>query len=394
MTNDASVIVVLDDEVSILHSLTRAFREESYCLFTTTAPEEAIAVLQKGNIKVVVSDQKMPGMNGIEFLKRVKEINPDVLRILFTGYADIQIAEDAINEGAVYRFIHKPWKDEELKAVFREALQHFDLMVENKRLFALTQQQNKELELKNQQLQHLIDKQVEFTSTVSHELRTPLASMKMAVDIIVSRNASMKMTEEELRYLNIAQSNIDRLRRLVDEILDLSKLKASKEGLLMQAYPIGDIIREVAAIHTPLAEGKGLRLNLKLDEAIGKVMINPDKVNQLLNNLVNNAVKFTLCGSITISSRLCPGEGCLEICVKDTGRGIALEDMPRLFQRFEQLGPHKDRVGGTGLGLAICKEIVAQHEGRIWVESQVGKGSSFLFALPVSTAQKVQPCLK
>src|SRR3990167_2094756 len=192
MIKDTSVIV-LDDEVNILHSLKRAFQGEPFGLFTTTIPEEAIAVLQKENIKVVVSDQKMPGTNGVEFLRRVREIKPDVLRILFTGHADIQIAEDAINEGAVYRFIHKPWKDEDLKNVLRDAFKHFDLMTENKRLFTLTQQQNKELEFKNQQLQQLIDKQIEFTSTVSHELRTPLAAMKMAVDIIISRNVSMKM---------------------------------------------------------------------------------------------------------------------------------------------------------------------------------------------------------
>ncbi|OGW72803.1 MAG: hypothetical protein A2Y02_02735 [Omnitrophica bacterium GWA2_52_12] len=393
MIKDTSVIV-LDDEVNILHSLKRAFQGEPFGLFTTTIPEEAIAVLQKENIKVVVSDQKMPGTNGVEFLRRVREIKPDVLRILFTGHADIQIAEDAINEGAVYRFIHKPWKDEDLKNVLRDAFKHFDLMTENKRLFTLTQQQNKELEFKNQQLQQLIDKQIEFTSTVSHELRTPLAAMKMAVDIIISRNVSMKMTVEEIQYLNIAKSNIDRLRRLVDDILDLSKLKAGKEALLMQAYPIHDIVREVAATHAALAEVKGLHLNLDLDASVGNVVINPDKINQLLNNLVNNAVKFTSRGSITISSCLRKGDGVMEIAVTDTGSGIAPEDIPRLFQRFQQLGHLKDRVGGTGLGLAICKEIVSQHWGRIWVESEAGKGSAFRFALPVGTTQGVLPCLK
>ena len=123
---------------------------------------------------------------------------------------------------------------------------------------------------------------------------------------------------------------------------------------------------------------------------MGKAVINPDKINQLLNNLVNNAVKFTQQGSITISSRLRPEEGSLEICVKDTGRGIAPGDISKLFQRFQQLGQLKDRLGGTGLGLAICKEIVAQHWGRIWVESQEGQGSAFFFALPVKTAQEVR----
>lgn len=375
-------VLVLDDEINILNSLGRAFRDEPFGLFTTTHPEEALEILRRENIKVVMSDQKMPKMEGVEFLRRVKEIKRDVIRVLFTGYADIQIAEDAINQGEVYRFINKPWNDEDLKAILRDTIKAFDLTAENKRLSELTQRQNKELELANQQLKYLAEKQKEFTTTVSHELRTPLASMKMAIDVIVSRNTMKRLDVTETAYLNIAKSAIDRLRRLVDDVLDLSKLEAGKKILKMEKYDVHEIIKEVIAIQTPLAEKKGLNLKMKLAETPLRIPVNPDKIHQLLNNLVTNAIKYTDKGDITISSSVAVEENCLRICVKDTGKGIAREDFPRLFQKFEQLGERSEQVNGTGLGLAICKEIVSLHQGNIWVESEPGKGSSFIFTLP------------
>ena len=136
-------LLVLDDEQNILNSIRRLLVSEPYGVFVTSDPAEALEAIARNKIKVVMSDQRMPKTSGVEFLAEVKRKDPNILRILFTGHADVQAAEDAINKGEVYRFISKPWNDGDLKRVLKEAMQRFDLVRENRELLALTQKQNR-----------------------------------------------------------------------------------------------------------------------------------------------------------------------------------------------------------------------------------------------------------
>lgn len=375
-------LVILDDETNILSACARLFRAEAFGVFTTTDHREALRVIETQDIKVVLSDQRMPGVSGVEFLKQVKEKKPAVIRILFTGHTDIQTAEEAINKGEVYRFINKPWQDDDLRAILRDAIQRYDLTEENRRLFELTQKQNLELQAANAQLKVLIEKEKAFTSTVSHELRTPLTSIKIAVDLIAEMSGA-QLSEDTLRYLDIARKGVDRLFRLVNDILTLSKLEAGAVIMKMELCQINDLIREAVMIQELVAEQKGLYLKTDLAPELPPVMLNEGKINQIFSNLLNNAVKFTKQGGITVTSRMGREAGTIEVCVRDTGPGIAKEDVGELFQKFHQLANSASQVKGTGLGLAICREVIAQHHGKIWVESELNQGSSFIFTLPV-----------
>src|SRR3989338_8762834 len=128
------IVVVLDDEEYILTSLKRLFINETFEIATATDSKVAEEIISREKIKVVMSDQRMPDISGVEFLKKIKEKYPDIIRILFTGHADLQAAEEAINIGEVYRFINKPWSGEELKAAVRQAIRHHDLVIENRKL--------------------------------------------------------------------------------------------------------------------------------------------------------------------------------------------------------------------------------------------------------------------
>ena len=378
-----TAILILDDEQNILNSLKRVFMDEPIELFLTTSHEEALRTLEKEKIKVVMSDHRMPAITGVEFLKRVKDLNPDIIRILFTGYADVQAAEDAINKGEVYRFINKPWNDEDLKATLWEAVKHFDLAEENRRLYKLTQKQNEELKVVNERLEAMYEKQSRFTSTVSHELRTPLASIKGAIDIIVSGKAG-QANENQLNFLGIAKRNVDRLNRLVSEILDLTKLESGTVTLNKTVGNINDIIHDAVKIQGVVTEERGLYLKTELDPQMQPMQMDVDKINQVIINLINNAIKFTEKGGVTISTSFEASHNILKVSVRDTGIGIRVEDIPKLFQKFVQLDHSVEKhTIGTGLGLAICKEIITQHGGKIWVESEHGKGTSFLFVLPI-----------
>jgi len=366
-------VIIIDDEKNVLNSLRRLFRDETFGIFFTVDHREAARILEQNTVKVVMSDQKMPKITGVEFLRTVKENHPRVINILFTGYADLKIATEAINKGEVYRFINKPWDDTDLKIVVKQALNKYDLEEENRELAENIKKQN-------EKLKKLYEAQKSFTLMVSHEIRTPLATMRIAIDF-VSKTGGIKARERNL--LGKVSNNIERLNRLIDDVLELSKLEFEKVSLKIGAYQINKIIEEVVLTQKPLAEKYGLYLKFELDNTFLKVKFDPDRVIQVLNNLINNAIKFTPRGGVTVKSYFDGACKNIIVSVIDTGTGIDKEDIPELFKKFKQLA-NASATGakGTGLGLAICKEIIDQHGGEIWAVSDAGKGSSFNFSLP------------
>lgn len=246
----------------------------------------------------------------------------------------------------------------------------------NKQLIA-----KEKLERMNRELQAKYDVQREFSSTISHELRSPLASIKLALDIVLSGTTG-ELSDNQKDFLTKAKVSVDRLKRLINEILDLSKLESGKITLKKEKNNINNIIQEVVEIQAPVAEDKNLYLRMDLDKNISELEFDSDKIIQVLNNIVVNSLKFTDDGGVTVETKHFKDEGYLRIAVRDTGEGIKEDDMKKLFQKFQQLGdPATRKTGGTGLGLAICKEIIEQHGGKIWAESEFQKGSTFYFTL-------------
>jgi signal transduction histidine kinase len=380
-------VLFLDDEEKVRNSITRMFVHEPYGVAVAGNYLEAMEILAREKIKVVLSDQRMPDILGVEFLRRVRVQYPEVVRILFTAYADLVAAEQAINVGEVFRFISKPWHQDELKGTVVGAMYHYDLVIENKRLFESLKDKNEELQLANCKLKVLYDIQKEFSSTLSHELRTPLASIKAAIDIVISGTAG-EPTPEQRNFLGRAKDNVDRLNRLINDILDLAHLESGKVSLNVQAADINKTIRSVVETQESVAEAKGIEIKLALDERIPAIPYDSDKIIQVLNNLISNAIKFTEKGSITVESKSHPEENHIEVRVQDSGCGIKEDDIVKLFEKFQQLGQSHRKHSGTGLGLAICKEIMIQHSGKVGVESKLGEGSCFYFILPIEERRK------
>jgi signal transduction histidine kinase len=377
-------VLFLDDEQNVLNSISRLFVDEPYGVAVASSFEEAMAVMARERIKVVLSDQRMPVISGTEFLRRIKTQYPDAVRILFTAYAELSATEAAINVSQVYRFIHKPWNPDELKAAVAGAIHYFDIVMENQRLFEETKVKNEELNLANCKLKVLYDVQKEFSSTLSHELRTPLASIKAAIDIVMSGSTGTT-TPEQKDFLGRAKANVDRLNRLINDILDLAHMESGKTALDRQPREINQIIKSVADTQESVAIAKNMYLKTSLDPAVPELSLDQDKIIQVLNNLITNALKFTQTGGITVASLYDAEKQQVEVRVSDTGCGIKEEDLTKLFEKFQQLGEAHQRQAGTGLGLAICKEIIRQHGGKVGVESKNGEGSCFYFILPVNT---------
>ncbi len=221
----------------------------------------------------------------------------------------------------------------------------------------------------------------QFVSTVSHELRTPLTTMKEGVSIVLDGIAG-EINNKQKHFLDIIRRNIDRLARFLNDVLDFQKLEAGKMEVDMRSNNMNEVVEEVVETMSSLANEKGLDLIAKLDETMPAVDFDKDRIIQVLINLVGNAIKFTDTGNITIATA--KADDTVRISVHDTGPGIKKENLPRLFHEFEQLSDTNERkTGGSGLGLAISRRIIEEHNGKIWAESESGKGATFYFELPV-----------
>ncbi len=364
-------VLFFDDDNNALNEITHLFRDEPYAVATANSVDRAMDILRNEKIKVIVCSQRMREIEGVKFLQDVKAYFPDVVRILMAAYTDFASAEYAINKGEVYRFISKPWKDTELVSIIRRAIEHFDLILR--------------AEQTNLKLKAMYEVQREFTSTVSHELRTPLASIKTAIDLVVMKTLG-DINKEQAEVLRRAKKNVDRLKRLIDDILDLTKMESGKLQMNFMLNDINRSIKEVVEAQKDVAQSRGLYLRTQLDNHISPTAFDSDRIIQVVNNLVSNAIKFTKRGGIVIKTSKHEEENCILVSVIDTGKGIAEEDLPKLFQKFHQIeSAEANEEGGTGLGLAICKEIITRHGGSTWAESVLDKGTTFHFTLPLQT---------
>ncbi len=220
----------------------------------------------------------------------------------------------------------------------------------------------------------------EFVMAASHELKTPLTSIGMSVDLLLERTRGQLGDKEQL-LLSTAREETQRLKGLVNELLDLSRIESGKIELEFHNCRIGELFRKVAAVFEPQARPRGIRLEVSLDDGLPEVYADAGKVSWVLTNLLSNALRYVgEGGRIELSAEQAGGQ--VQLSVYDDGPGIPIEYQSRIFDKFVQVRG-QDSPGGSGLGLAICREIVRAHKGTIWVDSMPGKGSTFSFTLPV-----------
>jgi PAS domain S-box-containing protein len=233
-----------------------------------------------------------------------------------------------------------------------------------------------------------------FVANVSHELRTPLVAIHKSLSMILEKEVGEVSPEQE-KFLSIAHRNIDRLSRLINDLLDVSKLEAGGMKLNLKTIVLRELIQHVISTIETWAKDKNIKLIIEAPDAVVEIQADPDRITQVLTNLAGNAIKFTPDGGSIIfdiktgiQDPEIPIGTCIEVGVRDTGIGIAPEDQKKIFEKFEQVSLAQPAgVSSTGLGLTISKEIVELHSGKIWVESDAGKGSRFAFRIPENLHQ-------
>jgi len=234
-----------------------------------------------------------------------------------------------------------------------------------------------------QELRRIDKLKDEFLSMVSHELRTPLTSIKAYTETLIFMAEDSGKEEEELEFLNIINEESDRLGRLINDVLDLSKIEAGKMNFVIKEVEIEKLIKIAERNMKGHADNKNIKMKIECEENLPVVLIDKDRTIQVLANLINNAIKFTEeSGEVIIKAKK-ENKNFVKISIKDNGVGIEKENLEIVFEKFKQAENILTRQeGGTGLGLPICKNIVEYYGGEIWVESTIGEGSEFFFTLP------------
>lgn len=390
-------LLIIDDEVEITKALTRQFRSK-YNVFSTTSAEEALAIMEKESIQVVLSDQRMPGMSGVEFFARIKHKYPDALRLLLTGYTDIEAVINAINEGQVFRYVTKPWNPTELETIIKEAFDKYELITNNKKLIHRLNEANqtleekvkertKDLEKANVRLSELNVEKNKYIGMVVHDLRNPIGVAATFTEMLI-QDFEVLPSSQKMEYLGYVSKSCHYSLNLMNEFLDVSKIEAGIFDLNLTEQDYIELVKESIQQQGFKAARQDMTIQLETTCTCLLATFDNNKVLQVLNNLIGNAVKYSSPHS-TIQVHIEKEGSSIVTHIIDHGQGISEEDQAKLFKPYSTTSSTvTSDEKSTGLGLAIVKKIVEAHQGAIQVVSAIGKGSTFTFTLPVT----FKPC--
>jgi signal transduction histidine kinase len=379
-------LLVVDDEPEVLDSVYNLLRLK-YRVITCATGTRALDLLRSdGEIHVIMSDQRMPEMTGVELLRQVKDIRPEITRLLFTAYADIRTVIDAINQGHVFRYLAKPWHPEELEAVVWQAVEHHDLIVEKNRLLA-------ELQTANVKLTEANRLKGAFIEVASHELNTPVTVVLGMLELW-KMSLSPDAPPAERQWVDRIGAAAQRLARTVERMLKLVRSGEFGRSLEKEPVAIEPLVQRTIDELAPYLALRRQSVAVDVEPDLAPIQVDRDKLTDVLVNLMANAVKFTPDGgTIRVGARNEPGlPGWVRIRVSDEGVGVPPEEQQYLFEPFftgfdtlrHSSGDYQYGKRGIGLGLWLVKTFVELHDGRVEVSSSPGQGSTFSFLLPRS----------
>jgi sigma-B regulation protein RsbU (phosphoserine phosphatase) len=335
---------------------------------------DGLASLTRETPTLILLDLNLPDSRGADTYRRVMEHSPNVPVVVLSGQDDEALAIKAVHQGVQDYLIKGNLSSKHLERAIQYAVERQGL------LRALEISQKQQLEFKNR-----------FLSHVSHELRTPLTCIHQYVTLLLDGLAGT-MAPEQSDHLKTVLKSVNQLHAMIRDLLEATRAESGKLRIEPRCIALGELVQQAAAMLRPTAEGKKVGLEIGLDQSLPLVHADPDRVLEVLINLLDNAIKFTPPeGSVMIQASMVEADqGYVYLSVSDTGRGISPEAKSLIFERLYQDPDSIDNNrSGLGLGLFICREIVRQHQGRIWVSSELGQGSTFSFTLPVYSLAKL-----
>lgn len=360
MSTQKPKILYVDDEVNNLSGFKATFRRD-YKVFTAESAQKGLEILeQEDDFKVIISDQRMPEITGVEFLKTVVEKYPEPVRMLLTGYADIEDVILAINEGHVYRYITKPWNEDDMRITINNALDFFDT--------------KNELRIRNQQLEKAYSELEKFVYSASHDMRAPLASISGLVKLVKMENQNPSSED----YLEKIEASINKLDVFIENIIGYYRSAKSEQQLVEIDFNqlVNDNI-EIYRYYEGVSEIEFIRNIQQEIPYTGE----ETRIKIVFNNLLSNAIKYQRADEpnkrIKIDIKTDDKEVTIQIA--DNGSGIPADNLNDIFSMFYRSTAQNS---GSGIGLYIVRETLQKLDGTIEVESTFGEGTTFTVKIP------------
>ncbi len=367
------VVMVVDDEPGIRSGVSRILSnfmvsfpfmdsDIGFQVIEVGTGEEAIEEIKNKHIDIVLLDNKLPGIQGTDVLEFINKNNPEIMVMMITSYASLELAVKATSQGA-YDFIPKPFTPQELKSSLENVSKHLFLRGVTKKL----KQDGKEI-------RH------QFLSVLSHELKAPLNAIEGYLRIMQDKQAGSRIEDYE-QMIERSLQRIKGMRNLIMDLLDLTKIKFEKKTDKFQLLKLKDVAQYAIEAILPYAIQKDIKFTLTEDDEV-TLNADPGDIEIIFNNLISNAVKYNKEGG-SVDIHMKSEDDKIIICIKDSGIGLNNEEKNQLFNEFYRVKNEQTRnISGSGLGLPIVKRVVDLYNGDIHIESEPGQGSTFTVKLP------------
>lgn len=370
-------LLYVDDEPMALETF-RAQFEEDFTIYTAQNGDEALGILQEKNVSVLLADQRMPGISGVELLSRVKAVHPETIRMLITAYTDMEVVIGAINSGNIYRYISKPYSEDEVRHIIRQGIETIYLIRERNRLEAEKAENTKLIARANR-----LSAVGTLAAGMAHEINNPLTAVSAFLQMLPLKLKDKKRDEEffDPFYQTVCEE-LGRIQKLITRLLRYSRY-GEQEEYQFKKTRLNELLEDMVLLLTPEAKKRCNEIKLNLDQNLPTSFVDQDRIKQVFMNLLLNAIQATEKGTITLVSRSIKGKDgkmFLKVSFQDTGSGISKENIQKLFDPFFTTKHHE----GSGLGLLTCHHIVEAHGGIIDVQSEPEKGAKFSVHLPIN----------
>jgi signal transduction histidine kinase len=349
-------LLIVDDERGPAESLRMIFKP-SYNVYTASGGKEALEILRSTSIDVVTLDLRMPAMSGLEVMERIKEVDPDIEVIVVTGYSSLDSAIRGLRHG-IFDYITKPFDVPQISDLVRRAIARRRAKLRGRRM------------------------KEDFLANLSHELRTPLSAI-IGYSAILAEELREVINREQYTALDRIQANSYELLNLIEGVLLLNALDAGEITLHIGPFDIADTVRRAVEKFQGLATEKGLLLRMETSYPAFAAIGDEQKVERVLWALLDNAIKFTHSGTVSVTLRGAPQPGALEIEVDDTGVGMERGEIEQALEGLSQADTSaRRRFRGLGLGLRMATRLIELLGGDLRVSSEAGRGTQFVVTLP------------
>ncbi len=363
MLEKTPFILVVDDEESMRDACSKILKKDGFLADTAKDGSAGLEKIEKNKPDLVLIDLKMPGISGMEVLEKIKEIDPNIIPVVITGYSTVESAVEAMKRGA-YDFLPKPFSPEELRIIIRRGLERRKLILETESL-----QKEKKLIEEN------------FITMVSHQLRSPLVAIQQYFEVILAGMVG-EVQEKPKEMILRSRNRLEGLLNLINDWLDVARLDSGQIVDSIEPLSLKKVIKKIIEDMRPLTQDDNISLELGSCSENDLVQGDKETLEQVFSNLITNAIRYNKQkGRVVITIK--ENKDFISAEVKDTGIGIAEEHLAFIFDQFYRVKRGEgQKVKGTGLGLSIAKKIVEAHGGSIRVSSELGKGSNFTVLLP------------